>query len=124
VNSDLNAAEKLLKASNNNVVRGSDAVCGHEHVMLIIVRGILLCHAIASPTRRRMIGLVAPRGQPSAGILKADWLAEVVRAATMSWPCAVPHGSGHQSDCPPHGLSQIPRGWDEGSRKERTSEHA
>ena len=44
----------------------------------------LLCRAIAHPAGYWMIGLVAPGGQPSAWILKADWPAEAPRAAASS----------------------------------------
>jgi hypothetical protein len=50
----------------------------------------LLCRAVAHPDGRWMIGLIAPGGQPSAWMLKADWPQEPRRVATLSGSHTVP----------------------------------
>jgi hypothetical protein len=57
--------------------------------------GMLLCRAIAHPNGRWMIGLIAPGGQPSAWILKADWPAEAPRTTNLPRPRAVANEDGH-----------------------------
>jgi hypothetical protein len=50
----------------------------------------LLCRAVAHPDGRWMIGLIAPGGQPSAWMLKADWPQEPRRVAAHSTSRAAP----------------------------------